>query len=224
MAGSTQGELCILYGFAVGWKVPTCSVTSRLQFDRRIACKIVQYGLLPWQRAVEKCYGPLSWQRAVDRRGQRWKDVWKQQSSIRIWAGTRLHPHAGLLVWSFDVSRRIQLDHSQSTKLVNTLRPDFWYAKLHCKPSSYLLFVERFCRVHWCRFEIKIHKVWLSEGDARVAIRECQRYQLLVVLFAWLGTDDLASAQQWYARFSAFFWLSVWVYSLSKLALRRETK
>ena len=38
-----------------------------------------------------KWYGPLSWQRVVDRRGQRWKDMWEQQSSIRIWAGTRLH-------------------------------------------------------------------------------------------------------------------------------------
>ena len=71
---------------------PTCSVTSCMRFDRRIACKIVQSGPLPWQQAVEKWNGPLSWQLAVDRRGQRWKDVWKQQSSIRIWAGTRLHP------------------------------------------------------------------------------------------------------------------------------------
>ena len=75
--------------------VPTCSVTSHIHFDRRIACKIVQCGPLPWQRAVEKWYGRLSWQRAADRRGQRWKDMWEQQSSIRIWAGTRLHPDLG---------------------------------------------------------------------------------------------------------------------------------
>ena len=43
----------------------------------------------------EKWYGSLSWQRAVDQRGQRWKDMWEQQSSIRIWAGTRLHPDLG---------------------------------------------------------------------------------------------------------------------------------
>ena len=75
--------------------LPTCCVTSRIHFDRIIACKIVQSGPLPWQRAVEKWYGPLSWQRAINRRGQRWKDMWEQQSSIRIWAGTRLHPDLG---------------------------------------------------------------------------------------------------------------------------------
>ena len=55
----------------------------------------MQSGPLPWQRAVEKWYGPLSWQRAVDRGGQRWKYMWEHQSSIRIWAGTRLHPDLG---------------------------------------------------------------------------------------------------------------------------------
>ena len=76
-------------------QLPTCSVTSRTHFDRRIACKIVQSDPLPWQRAVEKWYAPLAWQRAVDRRGQRWKGMWEQQSSIRIWAGTSLHPNLG---------------------------------------------------------------------------------------------------------------------------------
>ena len=96
--------------------VPTCSVTSRIHFDRRITCKIVQSGPLPWQQAIEKWYGPLSWQRAADRRGQRWKDMWEQQSSIRIWAGTRLHPDLGTAGLGQDLpgpSRTLMLDRQK---------------------------------------------------------------------------------------------------------------
>ena len=65
---------------------------------------------LPWQWAVEKWYGLLSWQRAAD---QRWKDMWEQQSSIRIWAGTRLHPDLGAARLSQDLpgpARILMLD------------------------------------------------------------------------------------------------------------------
>ena len=74
---------------------------------------------LPWQWAVEKWYSLLSWQRAVDRRGQRWKGMWEQQSSIRIWARTRLHPHAGLLIYVYSYRR-----HRHNIRAVSQKQPE----------------------------------------------------------------------------------------------------
>ena len=82
--------------WSCGRRVPTCSMTSCIILIGESRATLQDCNCAVGPVAVaEKWYGPLSLQQAVDRRGQRWKDMWERQSSIRIWAGTRLHPDLG---------------------------------------------------------------------------------------------------------------------------------